>query len=527
MSGLLRSNLVVATGTALSRVSGLARVLALAYVVGQNAVSDAYKFANETPNIIYDLLLGGVLSATLVPLFTSFIGADDGRDDDRATSAVCTAAVTLMVALTVVAVLAAPFVFSLYSLTTAEGVDPAQFREAGTALTRIFLVQILFYGLTGLANAYLNSRRRFLAAAWSPIAPNLVIVLTLLSLPDPGPDGWTLADVVTDDRVRLTLGLGATLGIASMAAIVVPEAVRCGLRLRPVWDWRHPAVKKLLTLSGWTFGFVAANQIAVIAIRNIALSEGAGLGSAYIDAFTWFVLPHGLLAVSVATTFQPELARAVANHDRQAFVQHTSVGIRAIAGLTLPAGALMFVLREPVIGFMQQRGAFDAAARINTADALGGFALGLVGFSVYLFVLRGFYAHQDTRTPFVLNVGENLLNIALAVILIRWWGVLGLALAHSLAYLVSAVWSIRVLGAKVGSFPLRPIWNSAWRMLLAAILMAEAVWFVTHRVGDDTGWRAGAQIAVGGAVGLSVYAGVLVALKAPEVNWLRRRAIRA
>ncbi|MEY2958624.1 MAG: hypothetical protein RLZZ01_1192, partial [Actinomycetota bacterium] len=316
MSGLLRSNLVVATGTALSRVSGLARVLALAYVIGQNAVTDAYKFANETPNIIYDLLLGGVLSATLVPLFTSLIGRDDGRDDEHATNAVMTAAMAVMVGLTVVAVVAAPLVFSLYSLGTSTGVDAAQFRQAGTALTRIFLVQILFYGLTGLANAYLNSRRKFLAAAWSPIAPNLVIVVTLLSLPDPGSSGWTLSDVVTDGRLRLTLGLGATLGIASMAAIVVPAAIRSGLRYRPVWNWRHPAVRRLLTLSGWTLGFVLANQVAVVVIRNLALSEGAGIGSAYVDAFTWFVLPHGLLAVSVATTFQPELARAVADKDR-------------------------------------------------------------------------------------------------------------------------------------------------------------------------------------------------------------------
>jgi len=527
MSGLLRSNLVVATGTALSRVSGLARVLALAYVIGQNSVTDAYKFANETPNIVYDLLLGGVLSATLVPLFTSFIGADDGRDDDRATSIVMTTAATLMVALTAIAVFAAPLVFSLYSFSTAAGVDGARFREAGTVLTRIFLVQILFYGLTGLANAYLNSRRRFLAAAWSPIAPNLVIVATLLSLPDPGPEGWRLSDVVADDRLRLTLGFGATIGIASMAAIVLPAAVRCGLDLRPVWDWRHPAVRKLLRLSGWTFGFVVANQVAVVAIRNLALSEGPGLGSAYIDAFTWFVLPHGLLAVSVATTFQPELARAVANRDRAAFVHHTSLGVRIIAGLTLPAAAVMFVLREPIIGVMQQRGAFDAAARVNTADALGGLAIGLAGFSVYLFVLRGFYAHQDTRTPFVLNVGENLLNIVLAVAFIRWWGVFGIALAHSLAYLVAAVWALRVVARRVQQFPLGPIWSSVWRMLLATALAAQSIWFLTRDVDQDTGWQAVAQITVGGGVGIVVYVAALVVLRAPEIQWMRQRLTRS
>ncbi|NNE12616.1 MAG: murein biosynthesis integral membrane protein MurJ, partial [Ilumatobacter sp.] len=197
--GLLRSNLIVATGTALSRVSGLLRVFVFAYVIGQTLVADAYKIANETPNIVYDLLLGGVLSATLVPLFSSFMGGtsdDDDEPDDHATNVVITVAATLMVALTVVAVVLAPLIFRLYSLNLADGIDADLFRQVGTTLTRIFLVQILFYGLTGIANAYLHSRRRFFAAAWSPVLPNLIIIVTLLSLPGAGETAWGLGDVI-------------------------------------------------------------------------------------------------------------------------------------------------------------------------------------------------------------------------------------------------------------------------------------------------------------------------------------------
>ena len=210
-----------------------------------------------------------------------------------------TTATTLMIGLTVAAVLAAPLIFRLYSLNVSDDVDPELFRSVGTTLTRIFLVQILFYGLTGIANAYLQSRRRFFAAAWSPILPNVIIVATLLSLPGSGDTTWDLPDVIANDRLRWTLGLGATLGIASMALVVVPAALRSGLRFRPVWDWRHPAVRKLLVMSGWTIGFVAANQLAVLVVRNLAVREGEGIAAAYFAAFTWFVLPHGLLAVSI------------------------------------------------------------------------------------------------------------------------------------------------------------------------------------------------------------------------------------
>ncbi|MEO6571726.1 MAG: murein biosynthesis integral membrane protein MurJ, partial [Ilumatobacteraceae bacterium] len=413
MSRLLKSNLVVAAGTALSRISGLVRVAVFAYVIGQKALGDAYSLANETPNIVYDLLLGGVLSATLIPLFTSFMAGaqaerggrhgpdghdelDDQRGDEHATNVVVTVAVTLMFALTVVAVLLAPLIFRLYSLRVADTVDVDVYRAVGTTLTRIFLVQILFYGLTGIANAYLNSRRRYFAAAWSPILPNLIIVLTLLSLPGAGSVRYRPEDVLTDGRLRWTLGLGATAGIASMALAVVPAALRAGLRFRPAFEWRHPAVRKLLVLSGWTIGFVVANQIALLVVKNLAGGRGEGLNKAYFDAFVFFVLPHGLLAVSIATTFQPEMARAVTRRDREAFVHHASLGTRLIALLTLPAAAGIFVLRAPIIGLLLQRGQFDAVAAANTSRALAGLSLGLVGFSVYLFVLRGFYAHQDT-----------------------------------------------------------------------------------------------------------------------------------
>ncbi len=512
-------------GTALSRVTGLLRVMVFAYVIGQTFLADAYSLANETPNIVYDLLLGGVLSATLVPLFSQFLGTDDTEADDHATNVVITIAATLMVVLTAIAIAVAPLIFRLYSLDPPSEVDASLFRQVGTLLARVFLIQILFYGLTGIANAYLNSRRRFFAAAWSPVLPNLIIIATLLSLPGAGSTRWALADVIANDRLRWTLGLGATAGIAAMAVTVVPAMFAAGLRFRPSWEWRHPAVRKLLTLSAWTIGFVAANQVALIVVRNLALNQGEGINKAYFDAFVWFVLPHGLLAVSIATTFQPEMARAVARRDRASFIAQTSLGVRLILLLTLPAAAGLLVMREPIIGLMQ-RGQFDALDASNTARALAGLSVGLVGFSVYLFVLRGFYAHQDTRTPFVLNVGENLLNIGFALLFVGRWGVLGLGLAYAFAYLLSSVWALTVLRNKVVGFDLRPIGTSFWKMLLAAVLMAEAVWLATRGFDGHVGLDAVVQLAVGGGVGVVVYVGVLVVLRATELDSLRSRLPR-
>lgn len=519
MSNLLRSNITVATGTAVSRITGLARVATVGIVLSQGPVPDAYDQANGTPNMIYELLLGGVLSATLVPLFTRLY--ED--DDDEGTSAVMSVGIVLLAAITAVAVLAAPLIFRMYSLLTSSAVDADEYRRVGTLLARIFLVQIFFYGVNALGAAALNARRRFFAAAWVPALSNLVIIVSLLLVPGTVQHRVPeLSDVLTNSKLRWTLGLGATLGIAVMALALVPALVQSKLRFRFTPDFHHPAVKSLWSLSGWALGFVVANQVAIVVIRNL-LRGGSGNEDAYTKAYTWFVLPHGLLAVSIATTFLPELASAIRRKDRQIVLDRSSLGIRLIALVTLPAGLGLFVLRRAIVGAAFEHGKFTAANSLNTSRALAGFALGLVGFSVYLFVLRIFYAHQDARTPFVINVGENALNVVLALLFVDRWGLLGLGLAFGLAYLVAAAWALQVLHYKLPSFPISRVAASLWRTALAGLVMAEIVWAVARVVGSNAGSGAVVRVVVATIVGTVAYAAALAVLGSPELDELRAR----
>lgn len=520
MSALLRNNVVVALGTALSRLTGLARVAVFAVVMGQTALADAYNGANQTPNIVYELLLGGVLSASLVPLFTK----QAERRDDGATSAVVTVAVLAMTAITIIAVAAAPLIFRLYALDVADGVDAATYREVGTTLSRIFLLQIFFYGLSAIANALLHSRRRYFAASWAPVLSNLVIIASLLLIPRAMGSGSepALGDVITNRALAWTLGLGATMGIAVMALAVLPALKAADIRIEFRPDFRHPAVRRLTAMSGWTLGYVLANQIAIVVVQNLA-QPGSGALDAYSKAYIFFVLPHGLLAMSVVTTFTPEMASAIRLRDRTALIDRASLGIRLVALLTFPAAAGMFVLRRPLIGLALQHGNFDAADAELTSRALAGFSLGLVGFSVYLFVLRAFYAHEDARTPFILNAFENVINVVLAVVLVDRFGVLGLAAAFAIAYAISSLWSLQVLGYKVRGFRSRSVVLGLWRMALAAVVMAEVTWLVAKLVGDNDGWGALARSTVAGSVGLVAYVAVLALLRTPELDQVRTR----
>jgi len=335
--------------------------------------------------------------------------------------------------------------------------------------------------------------------------------------------------VLADDRLRLTLGLGATLGIVAMALVLVPAIKRAGIRLRPRLALRHPVVRQVLVLSGWTVGYVAANQVSVIIVRNLA-DPGSGDAAAYADAFTFFIFPYGLLGVSIATTFVPDLARAVVRRDRPAFLVQSSLGLRMTALLTLPAGVLIFALRRPIIGAFLQHGQYEPADAANTSNALAGFALGLVGLSIYVFALRGFYAHQDTRTPFVINVVENIINIVLALVLVGRFGVLGLALAFALAYLITSVWAIQVLSYKVPGYPVGEVFSSFLRMVVAGVLAGELAYLVADVMASgpdsDVGLVAFWRVVVASAVGIAVYAGVLILLKAPELDVVRSRLTR-
>jgi putative peptidoglycan lipid II flippase len=518
-SQLLRSNAIVALGTGLSRLTGMLRVIVFGVVIGQTALADVYDGANNSPNAIYELLLGGVLSATLVPMFSRMLE----NDDRESAEAVVGTSVILLAFITAISVLCAPLIFRLFSLNPADGIDVNQFRTVGTALTRIFLLQIFFYGLSAVLGSLLNAQRRFFAAAWSPVLANIVIICTLLYVPillhNPGQE-IALSEVLLRPSFKWLLGIGATGGIALQALILLPAIRRSGLDLRFRFQPRHPAVKRLVSLSAWTFGYVLANQVTIIVVKNLA-RPGSGGQDAFTKATTFFYFPHGLLAMSIATTFIPEMARAVARRDQRAFVERTTLGLRLVGLMTLPAAFGFLVMSRPIIGALLQHGKFTAANADLTARALTGLSLGLVGYSIYLFALRGFYAHQDTRTPFLINVVQNIINIILAFALVSKYDVLGLGIAFAVSYLVGSVIALLALQIKVRTFPAVTLLMDLMRMFLAAIVMGIVLWFIIKPVGADSGFGAALRIAFGTVSGAVIYFAALTLLKVPEASYWR------
>ncbi len=513
MSGLVRSNLLVASGTATSRITGLARIIVFASVVGQTSVADVFEIANNAPNAVYELLIGGVLSASLVPLVVSILKSNTTSARHPDLDAVYSTALVLLAAVTGLAVLAAGWIFRIFTLSPSGDVDVDAFRSAGTLLTRIFVVQIFFYGLAALSSAVLNARGRFTMGAWSPALANLITIGILLLVPFTGADNPpSLTNVSSMSATTWTLGLSTTIGITVMAIVQWWAMNRAGVRISFAPRFNNASVHELLRLSTWSLGYVLANQIALVVIKNLA-SPGSGLVDAYTKAFVIFQLPHGLLAVSIATTFLPRLADSYRSNSHEEFARRVSQGIRATILLTLPASIVAVVLSKPLVSLLLGHGNFDLAAIESTSRALSGLAIGLVGFSTYLFVLRGFYAKGDTRTPFFINLAENAINVALAIVLVDSLDVLGLGIAFGVAYLVGACVAAITLSVTTPSWSVAQLGMPIVRYVVAGSAMTTITWVMARSLPADGALQSLVKLLLVSAPGVAAYLVVLALMR--------------
>lgn len=514
--GLLRANLLVASGTAVSRLTGLVRTsLILVALVG--GLNDAYNGANNTPNMIYELILGGVLTASLVPLFTDDMERGDGQDG---TSAIISFALVALVIVSLLALVAGPALIHVFGIGAPDQ-NLDVYLEVGVPLSLLFAPQVFFYGLMAVWSAVLNSRHRFMAAAWAPVLNNIIAIGTLILAARVTGHYPSLRDAAEDRRIIWILGVGTTLGIATMALSLYPAIRRSGVRLKFKVRLRHPAVQRAIRLSGWTFGYVIANLIAVTVIQVLA-KPSTGDQTRYTVAYQYFQLPHALLAVSIMVTFEPLLGRADSRGDRKEFNSQLLLGFRLIALLIIPAAVGYVALPKGL-----DARTFTATGELGTALGLTGiiaaFALGLPGFSTYLYALRGFYAMKNTKIPFVINCGENLINILTAFVFVRWWGVVGLALSFALAYTVSAGIAVVILTRRSPGFDWGGLAQTWIKLIVAAAIMGGFVYGVVSYLAPSSAVMLIPAVLVGLVVGGVTYFASIYALRVPGISELMTR----
>jgi putative peptidoglycan lipid II flippase len=521
---LAGATLGMAVGTTLSRITGVGRVIALTLALGGGGFADAYNLANTTPNIIYDVVLGGVLSATFVPVFVDYLTTRRHKEAWEAISAVVTVTIAVLVAATAAFLVLTPSIIHLYTVTN-HRVDVHQQQQVAVFLLRWFVPQLACYGLIAVFTALLNARGKFATPMFVPIANNLVVIGVLLwfhaLVPHP-----SLASVDASHHGLVLLGIGTTLGVVVQAALLVPSLLRSDLHLRFLWQPANQAMRTITRLAGWTFGWVVANQVALVVV--LALADGAkvpGAVSSYTYAYTFFLLPYGVVAVSVMTAVTPSLSARWATGDVVAFRHRMAFGLRGILAIIIPSAVGMLILAHPLIDLVLAHGAETSAAADSTGAALAMFALGLPGFCTFLYMVRVFQSMQDTRTAFRLYLVENAVNIIVALLLVGPLGVRGLALSLSIAYSVAALLALSVLRKRVGGLGGPELTTPVTRVVGASAVMAVATVLALNVSGASSGFGLLARVAFAVVIGAAAYVATAGVLGARQDRRIREERV--
>jgi putative peptidoglycan lipid II flippase len=523
---LVRSTALMATGTLLSRVTGLLRVTVLVATlgVGESRLADVYNVANTTPNIIYELVLGGILSSIFVPVFVEVRNTRGVRQAWHVARATMTIAIVGLGLLAVVTMATSSWIIRLY-IHAGSPAERAEAIQVGGQLLAMFMPQIVFYGVGAVMTGLLNANRRFGVPMFAPILNNLVVIAVGLTFHFlVGQEVPRLGEVTTGQK--LLLGLGTTAGVAAMTLVQWPFLRRLGFRFHFVWHWRDRAIRKMATLSAFTIGYVVTNQLGYLLVPVLAYGVQGGY-TAYSTAFIFFQLPHGVFAVSVMTALLPPLSEQAVAGDWAAFRSTLARGIRLTAAVLLPAALGYLALAGPIVRLLLEHGVVTGASTELLTRVLVVFVLGLVPFSTFQLLLRAFYALQDTRTTFLVNlvgVGTNVvLNLLLFTLLPRPWKVPGLAFGHAAHYTVGSALLLVLLSRRIGGLEGGRVLRAVGRMFVAGGIMAVVAWGLGRAVGElvGSGFLGDlVTVVVGVAGGLGCYLGVARVLRVEEIGVL-------
>ncbi|GAA4888545.1 hypothetical protein GCM10025789_01000 [Tessaracoccus lubricantis] len=523
----------MASGTLISRILGVVRVALLAFILGTaTRQADMYALADMVPNSLYILFAGGALNTVLVPQIVRAL-KNDPDGGEAYTNRIMTAFMLIITGVAVLVTVGAPVVARIY--TSEAWRDPAleQQYRALIALMFLTLPQIFFYGAFFLLGQILNARDKFGPMMWAPIANNVVAIVVLSTYLFVWGNQQDHGLAFTTPQVLL-LGIGSTAGIAVQTLVLLPYVKKVGFKLRPRFDLKGTGLGHTFSLTKWTIGFVAVNQLALVVVQRLASSatatgEGAGV-VAYANAHLLWILPHSLITVSLATAMLPSASRLAASGDTHGVSQEFMKTVRLALIVIVPAAVVFVALAQPTVGILFGQGAGRATADL-VAWALIAFAFGLIPFTIQFVTLRTFYALEDTRTPFLVQVLIAGLNIAGALALVgavnAWftdpsdWVAAALALAYSIAYLVGVLVSWRLLKRRVPGLDGRAVLLHIVRLLLASAVGAVPAFLLS-------GWLTGliesqllgniAALAVGGLLILGSYLGICRLLRVRELT---------
>jgi putative peptidoglycan lipid II flippase len=475
----------MAVGTIVSRITGLIRGLLLVAVLGTTLLGDTFNVANTMPNILYNLIIGGALTAVFVPQIVRATSDTDGGS--AFISRLVTATFVFLTGLVLVAVLLAPVLVGIFATSY---IGRPEFGVT-TLFMRFCLPQILFMGLFALLSQVANAKGRFGPMMWAPVLNNLIAI---------GVFGWFLQysvqpTVATIPKSEIIwISLGCTVGYLAQALVLIPAISKTNIKIRPRFDWRDSELRKSLHLATWTLLFAAISQISYLvtvnlstgaAVKSIKNGIETGVGfTPFSNALLIYMLPHSIITISVVTALLPALSKLA--HEKKPTLIHDQLvrAIRLVGIVTVPS-SIAFLFFGPL---MTETLFFG----ISLADSnylgytLSALALGLAPMSINLIALRGLNAFENVKLQVLSNAIMNVIGIIVSIVvaftLPAQWVTVGLAGSLALSYFFGAWSTIHLLRRYEITISISEVIGFYLKLAALALIVAVPIWLLRNLI---------------------------------------------
>jgi len=481
---LFRASGIMAIGTILSRVTGFFRAILAVAVLGTALLADTYNVANTMPNILYNLLVGGALTAIFVPQLVRSFKDEDGGDGFA--SRLVTTISGILLLLVVVGVIFAPALVRLYAPEFSTPGFEAE-NQIAIAFTRYCLPQIFFLGLFTMLGQVANSRGSFAPLMWAPIANNLVVIAVfagVLLLQESIAIG-----TITDFQIQL-LGWGTTLGIVIQALILIPVVKKSGIQLRVKFGLH--GLGKSFSLAGWTLVYVLISQLGYLVTVNVATSAAVrsaqeqvttGVGfTPFTSAYYIMLLPYSIVTISIVTALLPHLSKLAIEKNVEEVRKQLIRAIKMVGVITIPSSVAFFFFGSMMTEALYFGISLEDSRYIG--QVLSALSLGLVAFSINLILIRGFNAFEDTRTQVISILIINIISVALSYLFLETLNsqqvTIGLGLAFSASYIVGLFITLSLLKRHTGKLAFSTFAGHHFKLFAASILAMAPVFAVVY-----------------------------------------------
>ncbi len=503
-SRVVRAAGIISLGNVASRIMGLAREFVKADLFGATGLVSAFEVANIVPTMIFDLLIGGMISSALVPVMSGYVSSEQERKEFwKLTSTLLSVAAVFLSALVLLAELLAPQIAWLFGARNFQ--DPALWQVA-TRLLRIMLPAILFLNLAGLITGVLYSLGRFSLPAFTAAVSNTAVVLVAILFPE---------------KID-SLAWGVLLGSVAQVVLQLPAFELGQIRWR--WNLQHPALGRLARLYLPIVLGVLVSQAAIAISYNLATETGDKSVATMRYATTLVQFPLGLVATAISVAILPTLARqATTSSSAQLpppFQTTLAQGLRLVLVLIIPATVGLFLLAQPIVALAFEHGDFLSADTQETSVLLRLYLLGLPFAAVDQLLIFAFYARKNTLSPALVGVLSVAVYLLVATILLKPLGLYSLMIADSIKHMVHAGVMTYLLYRRFGGFRDRILLTTG-KAILASTVMGCSVWATMAILPSPSSLSSRLLIvSSGGTLGVITYMLIAILLKIPEAQRL-------